>query len=55
MTPTYFYVTVRKPSDRDVGEISEGWFVLEDQFLITDSGREALHRTATPDLPVIPA
>jgi Xaa-Pro aminopeptidase len=32
-----------------------GWFVLEDQFLVTDTSREALHRTAPPDLPVIPA
>jgi len=32
-----------------------GWFVLEDQYLVTDSGREALHRTASPELPVIAA
>ena len=32
-----------------------GWFDLEDQYLVTASGREALHRTASPELPVISA
>jgi Xaa-Pro aminopeptidase len=32
-----------------------GWFVLEDQYLVTESGREALHRIASPELPVIGA
>jgi Xaa-Pro aminopeptidase len=32
-----------------------GWFVLEDQYLVTETGREALHRTASPDLPVVKA
>jgi Xaa-Pro dipeptidase len=33
----------------------DGWFVLEDQYLVTASGREPLHATAPRELPVIPA
>jgi Xaa-Pro aminopeptidase len=33
----------------------DGWFDLEDQYLVTESGREILHPPATPDLPVIDA
>ncbi len=33
----------------------DGWFDLEDQYLVTESGREILHPIATPDLPIIPA
>jgi Xaa-Pro aminopeptidase len=33
----------------------DGWFDLEDQYLVTASGREILHAPATPDLPVIDA
>jgi Xaa-Pro aminopeptidase len=32
-----------------------GYYDLEDQYLVTDSGREPLHELAPEDLPVIPA
>ncbi|MDF3014930.1 MAG: Metallopeptidase family, partial [Thermomicrobiales bacterium] len=33
----------------------DGWFDLEDQYLVTATGRQILHTPATPDLPVIEA
>jgi Xaa-Pro aminopeptidase len=33
----------------------DGWFDLEDQYLVTDTGRELLHPVAPELLPVIPA
>jgi Xaa-Pro aminopeptidase len=33
----------------------DGWFDLEDQYLVTESGRELLHPMAPAELPVIPA
>jgi ectoine hydrolase len=32
----------------------DGWFALEDQFLVTGSASEPLHETAARELPVIP-
>lgn len=32
-----------------------GWFVLEDQYLVTETGHEALHELAPEELPVIGA
>jgi Xaa-Pro aminopeptidase len=33
----------------------DGWFDLEDQYLVTATGRQILHTPATPDLPIIEA
>jgi len=33
----------------------DGWFDLEDQYLVPESGHEALHALAPEELPVIPA
>jgi Xaa-Pro aminopeptidase len=33
----------------------DGWFALEDQYLVTASGREPLHATVPRELPIIPA
>jgi Xaa-Pro aminopeptidase len=33
----------------------DGWFDLEDQYLVTETGREVLHASAPAELPVIPA
>jgi Xaa-Pro aminopeptidase len=33
----------------------DGWFDLEDQYLVTATGRELLHPVAPAEVPVIPA
>ena len=32
----------------------EGWFDLEDQYVVTATGREILNPPARPELPIIP-
>jgi hypothetical protein len=35
LTPTWFAITVRRPTDNDPGQIAEGWYVLSADLVVT--------------------